>query len=814
MWFRFSVRRNAVLALVVAALIFGSSAALAVAWDREWVTTYSEYAGSASDVAIDADGNVVAGGRVYSRDLGSYAYLLVKLNAEGEILWSVINDVSDSNDCIEAIAVDPEGYIYATGYADWSGGEEFVTVKYSPDGDFEWIAKEEDPSGLNIRGVDIAVDPFGNPTTVGHRQAADGYYDLYIAHYDADGNLQWDDSYDGGGTLWETFSGVAVHSSGTIYATGTARYDGIARAAVTVKYTPEGSRAWMDGRTGSGKYMARGMQIVVTDDESIFVAGYGIGSDGNGDVLLVRYRPDGTAAWTRLYDGYTQDYPYGLAVDDAGKIYVAGESFNWDPGSDALTVSFYDSGTPRWNDLWTSGLNDNNVFQDVAVRPDGLYIFSTGYHWGTYGEELPRDMTTVAYDRYGNRVWEDVFGSTEKHGAESQAVAATADGRTVVAGFVPDEAAGWSWALTVVQYRTCAGCLIDGTCYDSGAYDPENSCRGCNPQLDAYDWTQFDGLDCSDAFFCYAEATCQAGVCTPSVLNTCDDGVSCTVDSCDEDADRCVNVPDDSACDDGAWCNGAETCDADAGCIGGEAPDCDDGVGCTIDACDEEVDKCFNAPDDFACDDGAWCNGAETCDANVGCVDGTAPDCADAIDCTFDFCDEDEDACVNAPDDAACDDGAWCNGAETCDGNAGCLDGEAPDCADGVACTVDSCDEEADACVNAPDDSACDDGNVCTDDVCDPSQNGCVTTFNSDPCDDGLFCTGDDFCAGGTCSNHAGDPCGDDQTCEEDADVCVDDPGLCGFAGTGGAGSLAVLVAIAVGLARIRRRRSKTYGIG
>lgn len=49
---------------------------------------------------------------------------------------------------------------------------------------------------------------------------------------------------------------------------------------------------------------------------------------------------------------------------------------------------------------------------------------------------------------------------------------------------------------------------------------------------------------------------------------------------------------------------------------------------------------------DSDCDDGLYCNGAEFCDAGV-CTSSPAIDCDDQIACTFDACDEDDDACVN-----------------------------------------------------------------------------------------------------------------------------------------------------------------------
>jgi len=66
----------------------------------------------------------------------------------------------------------------------------------------------------------------------------------------------------------------------------------------------------------------------------------------------------------------------------------------------------------------------------------------------------------------------------------------------------------------------------------------------------------------------------------------CDDGVDCTLDTCNA-AGRCVFTPDDSACaDDGVFCNGPQICDAQLGCAGAGNP-------CSAaSSCDEAADGC------------------------------------------------------------------------------------------------------------------------------------------------------------------------------------------------------------------------------
>ena len=75
----------------------------------------------------------------------------------------------------------------------------------------------------------------------------------------------------------------------------------------------------------------------------------------------------------------------------------------------------------------------------------------------------------------------------------------------------------------------------------------------------------------------------------------CDDGVDCTFDSCNADLHRCQFVADDSRCQDGVFCNGVEICDPVIGCKQGAVKDCNDGRTCTIDSCVEATQGCDHA---------------------------------------------------------------------------------------------------------------------------------------------------------------------------------------------------------------------------
>jgi hypothetical protein len=326
----------------------------------------------------------------------------------------------------------------------------------------------------------------------------------------------------------------------------------------------------------------------------------------------------------------------------------------------------------------------------------------------------------------------------------------------------------------------------------------------CDEAADACDHTPDDAA-CSDGLYCNGAEVCDVtGGCHAGAAPNCADAVGCTTDACNENTDSCDHAPHDSACDDGLYCNGAEVCDAAAGCKSGRAIDCGDGVACTADACNENTDSCGHLADDSACDDGQYCNGSERCDAVAGCQAGTAPDCSDLAGCTTDTCNESTDSCDHTPHDDVCSDGLYCNGTEVCDVISGCHPGIAPHCADVIDCTVDACDESADSCTHTTNDSVCDDGVfcngaevcntsagcqpgpprdcadalACTTDSCNQATDSCTHVANDAACDDGRYCNGTETCdAAAGCRAGTAPSCADNVDCTTDA--CVEESDSC-----------------------------------
>ncbi len=269
------------------------------------------------------------------------------------------------------------------------------------------------------------------------------------------------------------------------------------------------------------------------------------------------------------------------------------------------------------------------------------------------------------------------------------------------------------------------------TSFGYGRIDVINSLQLANPGCTT-------DPQCSDGLFCNGSEVCAAGTCQAGTPPNCADSVACTTDSCNEATDSCDHTPNNGACSDGLFCNGSEVCNVALGCQAGTPPNCADSVACTDDSCNEATDSCDHAPNNSLCGDGLFCNGAETCSVTLGCQAGSDP-------CPGQDCDEAGDVCVACTVNAQCDDGVFCNGAEICSGGT-CQTGLAPNCDDGITCTTDSCNESTDACDHAPNNAACNDGLFCNGTETCSVTLGCQA--GTDPCAGQQCNESNDTCGG------------------------------------------------------------------
>ncbi len=326
----------------------------------------------------------------------------------------------------------------------------------------------------------------------------------------------------------------------------------------------------------------------------------------------------------------------------------------------------------------------------------------------------------------------------------------------------------------------------EGKCLGQAAVcDDGNPCTtdSCEPGKGCV--FKANSSSCNDGNACTDGDQCQGGACTGGAPVDCNDGNLCTTDSC-HPLTGCDYVLNTAPCDDKSLCTVGDKC-KDGACQSGKPVDCNDGNSCTEDSCNP-VTGCQHLAGSGACDDLDPCTTGDYCSAGM-CVGAAALECGDGNPCTDDWC-VPMAGCNHKPNTAPCDDANPCTSGDKCGGGL-CQAGAKVACNDSNPCTDDSCDPTK-GCVFTFNTSPCDDDNLCTTggtckagkcagsgvldcnddnlcttDSCDP-QVGCIHTMNQVPCDDANLCTFGDHCDLGKCIGGGALTCKDGNPCTDD----------------------------------------------
>ncbi len=165
---------------------------------------------------------------------------------------------------------------------------------------------------------------------------------------------------------------------------------------------------------------------------------------------------------------------------------------------------------------------------------------------------------------------------------------------------------------------------------------------------------------CDDGNFCNGEEKCVEGVCQPGEPVDCDDGIECSIDSCDKRADSCKHEGPDVDHDD----------HADATCKGMDGKplgdDCDDNDGdrfpgnqeiCRPDMPESMLhdEDCDSATYGFLDEDGDGSSSLECCNTAENGTQICGGDCDDSDNAVFseqpEFCDKKDNNCNGETDE-------------------------------------------------------------------------------------------------------------------------------------------------------------------
>jgi len=330
-----------------------------------------------------------------SRNQGGYDAWIMRLNPTGELLWQRTYGGA-LYDIFRRVVPASDGGFIALGTTgsndgDVSGNKGFIDNWQTNFGLDYWLVKFDDEGRLIWQqtyggrrdeiGFSLDATPDGGYILAGQTNSWDvqvtdfkGFIDGWVVKVNAQGNLQWQKTF--GGSNNDGFATVKTVSDGYIVAGYTFSQEADlpegkgAGDAFLVKLNATGLTLWQK-RFGGGQTDGFN-SLILAANGGFIISGYSLSSDGDltrnqgdNDIWLTGFRPDGTLLWQTSLGGSRYEYGNALVSRQDGKLVVAGVTRSNDgdfTGSrgfdDGLILGFHPGPAPTLSSVKSGDWHD------------------------------------------------------------------------------------------------------------------------------------------------------------------------------------------------------------------------------------------------------------------------------------------------------------------------------------------------------------------------------------------------------------------------------------------------------------------------
>lgn len=438
----------AVAAVVV--LASGASAQVDTAWVRNLSGPVQGNHSGNSIWAMPDGGAVVTGSLMASNNKSDIT--VTRISPTGDALWTqTYNGSSNGPDVGRLVQSDASGNVYVAGsFQTASSVRGIVLLKYTPEGDMLWArAMALGDSTVDDSVTAMCIDYDGNIILTGMTDLFQWWGELFVRKFDPLGDVLWYRTYDYYAYLstMDIPRAIACDVENNIYVTGGAQtpdWD-----YLTIKYTPIGNRRWVRIFDSPWHDDEVASAIALDAKGAVYITGTSLGQFGSEDYLTLKYDSLGVVQWTRRYIGPANgaDRAVGIGVDDAGAIYVGGQTESFFSFEDFHIIKYDTASIPVWDRQYTGPGFSVEVPNSFQVTPAGVTYISGASGQGSSSWEF----ATVSFDSAGFLRWERRYGASMNDSAASMHL--DESGNVFVTGTGSQTSA--SDVITAIKYSPC-----------------------------------------------------------------------------------------------------------------------------------------------------------------------------------------------------------------------------------------------------------------------------------------------------------------------------------------------------------------------
>jgi uncharacterized delta-60 repeat protein len=376
---------------------------------QEWAARYNgsanAYDGGVA-VKTDAMGNVFVTGTSFNVNTAR-DFVTIKYSSNGGQLWvRTYNGTANGGDYANAMAVDNMGNVYVTGRCDNGSPtlSDYTTIKYSPDGNLDWVAFYNGPANGVDEAKAIAVDNSGNVYVTGRCLGTGNNQDIATVKYDNNGNQLWVRTYIGPGNGDDIAYSINVDPANNVYIAGESKGINSGTDAIVIKYNSDGEQQWIQRYNGPANGGDVAVGVKTDANNNVVITGYSDGGSTGQDYLTIKYNSSGVQQWLARYNGPggLGDFATALALDLSGNVYVTGGSVDNSGIADSIyaTIKYNVNGNQMWVSFYPGPSNSVNVARAIDVDNSGNVFITGSSMFGGLNHYV-----TIKYNQQGTQTW-------------------------------------------------------------------------------------------------------------------------------------------------------------------------------------------------------------------------------------------------------------------------------------------------------------------------------------------------------------------------------------------------------------------------
>jgi uncharacterized delta-60 repeat protein len=329
----------------------------------------------ANSVIQSSDGGYVIAGYTQSFGAGGYDMYVVKLDSNGNVVWTKTIGGSNSDVANSIVQSSDGGYVVAGETLSFgASGRDIYVVKLDSSGNIVWTktigGSWDDFANSVIQSSD------GGYVIAGYTQSfGASWYDIYVVKLDSSGNVIWSKTI-GGGNADVAYSIIQSSDGGYIVIGRTQSFGAGGYDVYVVKIDSSGNVLWTKTIGGGSADEAR--SIIQSSDGGFAIAGY-TQSFGAGlyDIYVVKTGPLGDTCWSQGITNY---------VVSSVSSSFSSPSTDAFPQSPTVTVVSPASG---------SGGSVSSVCFSAGAPPVPMCLISGGCDYYQGGSDMDKVMETM-----------------------------------------------------------------------------------------------------------------------------------------------------------------------------------------------------------------------------------------------------------------------------------------------------------------------------------------------------------------------------------------------------------------------------------